>query len=288
MLVINTLCICVPLVRPRLSFIMSTQTDPAFVKAYYDEMWSSTSVSCEYGLFCDVVLTTRLPGLVIYEFIVTFLDEIRVVWMTPIAASTILLGSVRYTMLISAAIQVLATPTTVEGCRAIVVLTHVLNLIAFAQTALFSALRVFAIGNRNYYLSILVFLLGIVPFATNLMLTAIAAYGYVSLPPPVGPTCYSDAPISVRTSNIMTYATRACLILSDVLVLIVTWIKTFGQWRSARQANVRVSLTTCLLRDGTVYFIVLLACNMAHMLTFNLSVIVRPWEYVSCSTTRSH
>ncbi|EKM50297.1 uncharacterized protein PHACADRAFT_201136 [Phanerochaete carnosa HHB-10118-sp] len=33
----------------------------------------------------------------------------------------------------------------------------------------------------------------------------------------------------------------------------------------------RASLTTCLLRDGTMYFIALLAVNIAQLMTFNVS-----------------
>ncbi|EKM57680.1 uncharacterized protein PHACADRAFT_206560 [Phanerochaete carnosa HHB-10118-sp] len=67
----------------------------------------------------------------------------------------------------------------------------------------------------------------------------------------------------------ITYITRGSLILADMIVIILTWIKTFGDWKRARRNNVKVSSTTCLLRDGTLYFIVLLALNITQLLVYN-------------------
>ncbi|EKM56644.1 uncharacterized protein PHACADRAFT_194236 [Phanerochaete carnosa HHB-10118-sp] len=52
-------------------------------------------------------------------------------------------------------------------------------------------------------------------------------------------------------------------------MLVLTWIKTFGHWKGARRLDITVPLTTCLLRDGTFYFIALLATNIAQLLTFD-------------------
>lgn len=44
--------------------------------------------------------------------------------------------------------------------------------------------------------------------------------------------------------------TRSCVVLSDLIVVGVTWQKTFRQWREGRRLNVPLSISTCLLRDG--------------------------------------
>ena len=38
--------------------------------------------------------------------------------------------------------------------------------------------------------------------------------------------------------------------LADIIVIVVTLIKTFRQWNRARNLKVSTPLTTCLLRDG--------------------------------------
>lgn len=46
------------------------------------------------------------------------------------------------------------------------------------------------------------------------------------------------------------FITRGCVFAGDLLTLVLTWIKTFRQWREARTLNMRLSISTCLLRDG--------------------------------------
>ncbi|GJE90447.1 hypothetical protein PsYK624_065820 [Phanerochaete sordida] len=59
----------------------------------------------------------------------------------------------------------------------------------------------------------------------------------------------------------------------DALVLALTWRKTFAQWRAARALAMQLSVSTCLLRDGTWYFCGLLALSVAEMLTFNTAFV---------------
>lgn len=49
---------------------------------------------------------------------------------------------------------------------------------------------------------------------------------------------------------LVVYTTRAAMMLADILVVVITWIKTFKEWNTARQLKLSLSVTTCLLRDG--------------------------------------
>lgn len=49
---------------------------------------------------------------------------------------------------------------------------------------------------------------------------------------------------------IVNLATGLAIIVLDVIVLVVTWIKTFGHVREASRIGVNVSLSAILLRDG--------------------------------------
>lgn len=40
------------------------------------------------------------------------------------------------------------------------------------------------------------------------------------------------------------------MIAADAIVLAVTWMRTFRQWRDVRTHNLTASLSTRLLRDG--------------------------------------
>jgi len=61
-------------------------------------------------------------------------------------------------------------------------------------------------------------------------------------------------------------ATRALAMICDTLVLIATWMKTLGIWRAARQVGIKTSLTTLIIRDGTVYFGILIIFNTADVI----------------------
>lgn len=45
-------------------------------------------------------------------------------------------------------------------------------------------------------------------------------------------------------------AASSCMVLSEVIVVLVTWSKTFKVWKESRRLGVPISITTCLLRDG--------------------------------------
>ncbi|KAH9901459.1 hypothetical protein C8Q73DRAFT_786824 [Cubamyces lactineus] len=80
-------------------------------------------------------------------------------------------------------------------------------------------------------------------------------------------------PLSLKMTKISSYdvsltvVSRICLIVSDVLVLSVTWAKTFGIVRLAREHGLDTSLsvTKVLLRDGSTYFTVWTILNSLHI-----------------------
>lgn len=50
--------------------------------------------------------------------------------------------------------------------------------------------------------------------------------------------------------TIVTIASRVCLIVGDLVVLIITWYTTYGIRKAAAGIKVRTSLTDSLLKDG--------------------------------------
>ncbi|KAH9829108.1 uncharacterized protein C8Q71DRAFT_449281 [Rhodofomes roseus] len=54
---------------------------------------------------------------------------------------------------------------------------------------------------------------------------------------------------------------------ADAIVFIVTWRRTYHVARLAREADIEVSLSSLLLRDGTVYFALLCIVNCITLIT---------------------
>ncbi len=61
---------------------------------------------------------------------------------------------------------------------------------------------------------------------------------------------HPDCAGSLLTALAVTIASRVCLIVGDLIVLIVTWHSTFSITRAAQVANIRMSLTGAILKDG--------------------------------------
>ncbi|OBZ69330.1 hypothetical protein A0H81_10860 [Grifola frondosa] len=109
-----------------------------------------------------------------------------------------------------------------------------------------------------------------VPIGTNIYLYS--RQTSANYPLPIGCSWFNDIPDEVyiipldrhQLSPVLV-VTRASLILSDVIVLAITWWKTYEIKRAASQANLTASLAMLLLRDGTLYFVVLLTFNVLHV-----------------------
>ncbi|KAJ3556423.1 hypothetical protein NM688_g2035 [Phlebia brevispora] len=66
--------------------------------------------------------------------------------------------------------------------------------------------------------------------------------------------------------------TRASVIAADAIVLLVTWVKTWHTYKTASRVDVHVPLSYLILRDGTIYFMILLALNVLQILVVGVSV----------------
>ena len=53
---------------------------------------------------------------------------------------------------------------------------------------------------------------------------------------------------------VVSVVTRSCMIVSDAIVILVTWIKTWSTIRIAERLNVKMSFTNLILKEGILYF----------------------------------
>jgi len=62
-----------------------------------------------------------------------------------------------------------------------------------------------------------------------------------------------------------TIATRICVLAADSIILVVTWYKLWVMKKEAARAAVKSPVVAILLRDGTIYFLVLLILQLAQI-----------------------
>lgn len=53
----------------------------------------------------------------------------------------------------------------------------------------------------------------------------------------------------------MSVATRTCMIVSDAIVIVVTWVKTWSTIRAAQPLQLHMSFTSLVLKEGILYFV---------------------------------
>ncbi|KAI0681905.1 Six-hairpin glycosidase-like protein [Cerioporus squamosus] len=176
-------------------------------------------------------------ALIVYEHLLTAMQEYRVVWKRKMSIPMVLFVVNRYGLLLFGIVYVLSTlvwwgddlraPSCEIVGRVQVVIVVVLDLV----NVVFSALRIHAINNRNWWWTASIFLLGFVSTPLNIACSGpTLTYGTVSL------------------------GIRACKICLDVVVLGITWYRTAGIVKATRGAHVDTSVVSVLLRDGTTYF----------------------------------
>lgn len=138
--------------------------------------------------------------------------------------------------------------------------------------AAFQSLRTYAISGHKWYYAVIVLMLNLVPFGTNLYqfssLESYAPMAYVN----DFPTCIyyynNSASMGVR----MTILTSVSNIVADMIVLGVTWYHTYQIRRLAYTSGAKAPLATLLISDGTLYFVVLLILHILQMIMQTISV----------------
>ncbi|GJE90466.1 hypothetical protein PsYK624_066020 [Phanerochaete sordida] len=224
-------------------------------------------------------------ALVLYDFVTTFRHEMRIVWIPlarwatasptsrriPLNARAGLFLTIRWAMVVAALLIVV--PVAPSRCEGDVWVSNIVAYVVLSQVALFSALRIFAIWFKNYTLALITLALGLVRVIVNIYVDGFRSnYSYAGWPVS---GCVQNVGF-VTTPQIAAYAcapglylSRATVIAMDVLVLVLIWAKTYRQWRDARTHLGTPSVVACFLVDGTWYFFVLLALNIADTLTFS-------------------
>ncbi|EKM57574.1 uncharacterized protein PHACADRAFT_206470 [Phanerochaete carnosa HHB-10118-sp] len=221
--------------------------------------------------------------LVFHDYLTTLDQEVRTVWQQKLSAVSLLIVSTRWMLLLQAMFALftliphgkLKVLRAMSSCEATFWMSTIIGLATPAQTAVFSALRVCAMWNRNYVLFTIVLVLSLPQEIINVYALADSSFEY--FPPPIDACVnffnYSDevndaCMFSPTCPLFLLFVTRIPLIVADLLVLVLTWMKTYRQYREARALNIKSPLTTYFIHDGTIYFIVLLILNISQIVSF--------------------
>ncbi|TFY52595.1 hypothetical protein EVJ58_g9922 [Rhodofomes roseus] len=148
--------------------------------------------------------------------------------------------------------------------------------------AVISAMRVYAVSGRQWLITAVALLVGVLPVGVNVYAASHATIYFE------GGVCSYDTnltgrenfmyvfiPVAKSSSSVheashrFALLSRLATIVCDVIVVATIWVKTYSLAKyHAQTRSFNQSLLWYLLRDGTVYFIVLLILNVVDIFLF--------------------
>ncbi|KAH9852387.1 hypothetical protein C2E23DRAFT_868841 [Lenzites betulinus] len=219
----------------------------------------------DLSFFISCAATT----LAFYEHIITIRLEVQQIWKRDPSGATALFVMTRYFMLLNRIFAIIGLypirdPAvsmrgvslanrylTMSSCNTILWFQAVTTSALITVLSSIAAIRVYALWNRDIRLLALIMLMGVFPAFANLFFRAASA-AYII--PTRLYTCQS-APVAMTAQayKTLSIATRIISILSDGLVVVLTWMKTFRVYSLTRRVKLSADYSALILRDGTFH-----------------------------------
>lgn len=205
-------------------------------------------------------------ALLLYHVSLNLTHVLRCLWERRSIAN--LLSIVNWLAIVGTAItNIVPLPMdNIPRCAAVTNVYFTVYLVNAAMLPLVAALRVHALSGRNWYCVLPVWFLGMVPVCTTVWFMIQEAFVII---PQLG--CMSSLPISSANYSAIVITSRASVVVSDALVIAVTWyyISRTSLLRTQLTREIwttRPNITTVMLRDGTLYFLVISLLNTLDLI----------------------
>ncbi|KAJ7468443.1 hypothetical protein FB451DRAFT_1256225 [Mycena latifolia] len=221
-------------------------------------------------LFADRLgpsLSFASAALFLFEYSVTFFDELRFVWFQRFSASTFLFCVVRYVGMASSIVTLVQTPTT---SLLLANMSTTLRVIVIVASEAILAVRTWAIWEKKR--SVLIFLCVISAAAlganVTLVLRGVNATHVVEIP---GQDC-----IIVVDSKSQAYLVPYLVVIAYECITISLSAARIFKWRRQITPAARTPLLDTLWNDGLLYFSWLIGLGIVNvLLIFHGSVATR-------------
>ncbi|KAI0740828.1 hypothetical protein C8Q76DRAFT_689554 [Earliella scabrosa] len=155
-------------------------------------------------------------------------------------------------------LMILPSNLTDQTCGGIMHADDVFVILNYLSFAAFTILRVYGVWGRDWKPLLLIIPLTLI----KPIIYAIESANYI--PAQAGPLigCVYNMTVSDLFVAQLSTASKAATIAADAILIVLTWIKTYGIHKVSAQLEIRTPLATLLLRDGTAYFIILLSIQV--------------------------
>ncbi|KAI1784398.1 hypothetical protein LXA43DRAFT_1123642, partial [Ganoderma leucocontextum] len=213
-------------------------------------------------------------AILVYDWFLCLDQEVRFIWnwRSKVTGSTLVYALSRYALLIYILLAVatnypmsdlvtdgcrlsgypsILTPAPCNSCRANIwaqTATLILGTIAFSA---FSALRAYALSNRNIWLTTIIVLLALPPTATNILTAFYDAF--TNQPSPFN--CSQSTSLSPTLSIRFNVVWGGSLLAAELLVVSITWWYSYQSYRIRKGINLGKTISSLLIYNGSLYFL---------------------------------
>ncbi|KZT67910.1 hypothetical protein DAEQUDRAFT_712578 [Daedalea quercina L-15889] len=202
-------------------------------------------------------------ALTLYEYSLTLSNEVALFWRSKPSSASALFFLLRIVLFAIAATDIAGN--LVPDATAAVSHLHTIVRLPPDSNPPISAIRVFAVTGRSWVLTFLTLALGLVPVAINIYLLTTAHFVVEVVPTMT--VCAATSTLSTEAANKVALASRLCVILSDIFVVSTTWFNLFHSARLSIKSGIfDGSISWFLLRDGTLFFSLILILNLIDIL----------------------
>ncbi|KAH8103544.1 hypothetical protein BXZ70DRAFT_905459 [Cristinia sonorae] len=210
--------------------------------------------------FLSCAFTLSCISLVIYDSLLTFSREVNCIWKRRFSVVTVL-------------------------CNAAYIIYAISTALNMFSTSFISLLRVWAIYQQRW--APVLVILPLAMFAPCANIYHLVFTRVIWLP---DGTCGSLWVGSIKPLITFPFppVTRATVIATDLLVVVFIWVKTLDLWtlREIRAKGFTAPLlTTVFIRNGTLYFLALLAINLTTLVITELRIQLSSFIFISTAVS---
>ncbi|KAI0827780.1 hypothetical protein BC628DRAFT_1338288 [Trametes gibbosa] len=225
------------------------------------------------------MLKTAVAVLLWYDSLVTWPDEYRRIWKRKFTGATVVYLVMRYSAVlerVSLCLQTFLWSSPDQICAGVTYLDEVLVIANYIAIGALTTLRVYGVWSRDWKPLLVALPLSLLQPAV-LIGGPMYGCGYLvnGYDENMSRGWLTPSMPHVHSTNI---AEKAASIAVAGLLLVFTWIKTFSIVKESYRVGFSAPVAGMLLRDGTIYFLVLIIFLIPPMIT---SVSSNVWIYVA-------
>ncbi|TDL18905.1 hypothetical protein BD410DRAFT_900545 [Rickenella mellea] len=238
--------------------------DPAFAQEL-----QTIIVSLQRAQIVNYVNVASI-ALVAYDFVITFSDEVRLMWGKKWNTSKIFFFATRYPVFIDGSLNLvlyLFPNLNANLCAPLYKASAWLSYFGIVTAEIILMMRTYAIYGRTRVIAVFLVVLNVGLNIPNIVLLQTSLKSLAFLSPSPFPTL---APCVTSSADRIVFVDFFLLMTSELVIVILTLWRGFHQWKDNSSPMMKT-----LVEDGFLYFLFLFAISLANAIV----LIAAPLDY---------